>query len=180
MLYKDRKNDIILFMLENSSKPPGFEPKASPVPESLQPPLQPLILKKTGLPPFLLLGLVVFGFLVASVFFAYFSKAIRQKTVGMRQASSLSSAGNASSGSFVEVVPPPRAQAAVETVVAQDHPLPAMLLSGILFSDRESFALINGRIVREGAMIDGAKLEKISSDRVELSFEGRKIILRSK
>jgi hypothetical protein len=41
-------------------------------------------------------------------------------------------------------------------------------------------ALINGRVVPEGGMVDGAKIEKISSDEVELSFEGQKIILRSR
>jgi type II secretory pathway component PulC len=164
-------------MLENSSKPLGPEPKTSPVSESLQPPLQPLSLKKTGLPPLLLWGLVIFGFLVASALFAYFSKAGRSKTPDARQATLLSSAGNAS---FMEVIPSPRAPTAVESAVEQERPLPALALSGILFSDRESLALINGRMVHEGAMIDGAKLEKVSSDRVELSFDGHKIILRSK
>ncbi|MFB3919436.1 MAG: general secretion pathway protein GspB [Candidatus Velamenicoccus archaeovorus] len=58
--------------------------------------------------------------------------------------------------------------------------MPTLSLSGILYSDAESLALINGKVVPEGGTVDGAKVEKISSDEVELSFEGQKIVLRSR
>ena len=52
---------------------------------------------------------------------------------------------------------------------------------GIMYSGEgsENFAILNGKIVSPGMMISGARLEKIGPDRVELSFDERKIILRS-
>jgi type II secretory pathway component PulC len=68
-----------------------------------------------------------------------------------------------------------------EAVAVAEKPLPTLKLGGILFSSDEgaSMALINGKVVREGATIEGARLVKVSTEKVELEFEGRKISIRA-
>jgi len=59
--------------------------------------------------------------------------------------------------------------------------LPDLALSGVFFDKKgESFALINGRIVKEGDLIKGAKLVQILSDRVEMEIEGFPFSVRIK
>ena len=53
-------------------------------------------------------------------------------------------------------------------------------LSGIVFSEKGSWAVINDSIVREGDMIEGAKLLKIEEESVELAFPDKKLILNLK
>ncbi len=150
------------------------QPQAPTTPsQPLKQPLQPLDLKKTGLPPLLLVGFVFLGFVVAAVLFAYFSKPTAQPKAPLAAAPTVSATA-------MEVVPAPVPATAVDSVPAEERPLPVLTLSGILFGPEGSLALINGRIVREGGMVEGAKLVKVSSDRVELSFDDQKIILRSK
>lgn len=61
------------------------------------------------------------------------------------------------------------------------RPMPSINLSGIIFDEQKGgLALINGKIVKEGYTIDGIKLERVYSDKVEMSFEGKKFILRSR
>lgn len=50
-------------------------------------------------------------------------------------------------------------------------------LSGIVFSEKGSWAVINHSIVREGDMIKGARLLKIEEESVELVFPDKKLIL---
>lgn len=150
------------------NQPQGAKPPSQPLKE----PLQPLDLKKTGLPPLALVGFVFLGFVAAAVLFAYFSKSAQPKVAPAQVP--------AAPVTIMEVVPAPVTETAPENIPAEDRPVPVLTLSGILFGPEGSLALINGRIVREGGMVDGAKLEKISSDRVELSFDGQKVILRSK
>lgn len=50
-------------------------------------------------------------------------------------------------------------------------------LSGIVFSEAESWAVINDTIVSEGDTIKGAKLLKIEEKSVELAFPDKKLIL---
>lgn len=126
--------------------------------------------------------IVVFGvggFFLAAALFAFFSGSKKAQKLPKPQAAPVA----------VPSVPAPAAPApVVETPQPQNPPaesavpstMPALSLSGILYSDAESLALINGRVVPEGGMVDGAKVEKISSDEVELSFEGQKIVLRSR
>lgn len=58
--------------------------------------------------------------------------------------------------------------------------LPSLTLSGIIFDETGSLALINGRIVKEGYLIDGVKLEKVYADKIELNFEGKKFFLKAR
>ena len=50
-------------------------------------------------------------------------------------------------------------------------------LSGIVFSEKESFCLINGRVLKLGETIDGAAIVKITKDQVTLNSNGEKILL---
>lgn len=50
--------------------------------------------------------------------------------------------------------------------------IPELELSGLAVSGSESWAVINGRVVRLGDTVKGAKITGIYSNRVELEFEG--------
>ena len=47
------------------------------------------------------------------------------------------------------------------------------VLNGIFFSDNDGYALVNNQIVRENDLVDGAKVQKITSGSVELNQEGK-------
>ncbi len=49
--------------------------------------------------------------------------------------------------------------------------LPSLVLSGIFFSEDQGYALINNRIVKEGDLIDGAVLVRVSLNEVELKSQ---------
>ncbi|MBI5872907.1 MAG: general secretion pathway protein GspB [Candidatus Omnitrophica bacterium] len=154
-----------------------IQPSSAPQ-ELLKPPLQPLDLKKTGLPLYLIIGLVIAGFAGTTVLFAVFSKPNAQKQALKREAATV--LVSPAQTTIVEVAPTLGFETAAESVPKEEKPIPLLTLSGILYGENGSLALINGRVVREGAMIEGARLEKVSADRAELSFEGQKIILRAK
>ncbi len=134
--------------------------------------------RKAGIPPFLLIGFVIIGFIAAALIFTYFSKAKKPQPKSPKASAAVSK--STAPVTLVEVAPLPNAASSAQSSAQQDKPIPSFVLSGILFGEDGSLALINGRVVREGAMVEGAKLEKVSADRVELSFEGQKITLRSK
>lgn len=56
---------------------------------------------------------------------------------------------------------------------------PSLILSGIVAGGNDSFAIIDGRIVKKGDIISGAKVREIYSDRVVLEFDGIEFSLRS-
>ena len=55
---------------------------------------------------------------------------------------------------------------------------PSLTLNGIVSTEGEPLALINNRIAKKGDYIEGAQVVEIFSDRIELIFEGEKIILQ--
>lgn len=55
---------------------------------------------------------------------------------------------------------------------------PLFSLQGIAYDGPASVALINDRMVSVGQQIEGAKVEEIRSDRVQLNHDGEKITLR--
>lgn len=62
----------------------------------------------------------------------------------------------------------------------QQVPLPGggtIELGGIAWSETGPFALINGRVVGPGAVIEGYTLERIGPGHVELTGDGRRILL---
>ena len=59
-------------------------------------------------------------------------------------------------------------------------PRPNLSLNGIVFSASDhnnSYCLINGRIIKVGEGIDGAKLTKVTPEEVTLDYRGETIIL---
>jgi len=62
---------------------------------------------------------------------------------------------------------------------AQENLPPVLALSGVFISDNETYALVNNKIVRKGDIIDGAVVQKIAMDEVELEFGGKTIQLRN-
>ncbi|MDD5282050.1 MAG: hypothetical protein PHC37_05210 [Candidatus Omnitrophica bacterium] len=59
----------------------------------------------------------------------------------------------------------------------QDKPEKNFILNGIFFSDNDGYALVNNQIVREDDSVDGAKVEKITENTVELNNQGNIITL---
>ena len=49
---------------------------------------------------------------------------------------------------------------------------PLLVLNGIFFSENQGYALINNRIVKEGDTVDGAIVDRISLDGVDLNSGG--------
>ena len=47
------------------------------------------------------------------------------------------------------------------------------LIEGVVYTEDDSSALIDGRIIKEGEMIHGASIIKIYRDRVELEKDGK-------
>ncbi len=140
-----------------------------------KPPIEPLKLKNTRIKPVLLVVLFVLGFAGAAGFFAVFSAS------RVRKQEAKQSEIPVATPSVVEIIPMPEPpQQAPKIVQQEEKPVPLLKLSGILFGKEGSLALINGKIRHEGQEVEGAILEKIYSDRVELSFEGKKILIRSK
>ncbi len=58
-------------------------------------------------------------------------------------------------------------------------PPPALILSGIVAGGKESYAIIDGEIVKKSDVISGAKVVEIYSDRVVLEFDGAEFTLRA-
>lgn len=56
---------------------------------------------------------------------------------------------------------------------------PAFKLEGIVVSQEAQYAVLNGTVVIPGEVIDGARLVSIAPDRVELDYQGRKIVLKT-
>lgn len=129
--------------------------------------------KRTGVSPVLFFVLSGVGFVLSAVVFALLSQAPPKKPF---PAASVAPAAETKAAAPASVVPAPR-----KAVVPKEKKQPPSLsLSGILYSPQGSMALINGRVIPEGGLIEGARVEKISSDVVQLNFEGDKIILRSR
>ncbi len=53
-------------------------------------------------------------------------------------------------------------------------------LSGVLYDNQRSLAIINDRVVEEGALINGAKLLEIQLNSVKLSLNGEEFTLKIK
>jgi len=58
-----------------------------------------------------------------------------------------------------------------QTIPSQDKQ--AFVLNGIFFSDNDGYALINNQIVRENDSVDGATVQKITANSVEINQEGK-------
>lgn len=124
--------------------------------------------------------LVIFGFGAAAGIFAFYSKVILPKKSARKQSKAVAPQPRVIPKNMTAVVSPASVPETSQSPSPSQKTTPVLALTGILFGEEGSFALINGKVVAEGAMVDGAKLQKVYSDRVELSFEGKTLILRSR
>ncbi len=58
--------------------------------------------------------------------------------------------------------------------------LPALELQGVILGEDINQAIINGQVVPLGGIIKGARLDSVSKDEVELSYNGKKFFLKVK
>lgn len=151
---------------------------AAPDNSSPKPPLQSPSLKKTGLPTNVLIALVLIGFGLAALIFYFVAQAVTGSR-GQSRVSTASASQAAASKTVVEVLASNQDKPAPAPKILRD--LPTLVLTGIMYSGegRENYVILNGKILTEGGMISGAKLEKIGPNRVELSFDERRIVMRS-
>ena len=54
---------------------------------------------------------------------------------------------------------------------------PPFVITGVFFSENQGYAIINDRVVKQGDVIEGAMVERINADGVELKYEGTLIKL---
>lgn len=136
---------------------------------------------KSKIKIYLLYGLMACSvFFIASIFFAFLQKPLQSNPRVL--------AKNQSQPNLkpdVNIVKEPRREPpSTETITAiQNKPEPLekpkapLTLNGVFFSQDEGYALINNQIVKEGDIVEGAKVERITLEEVELVFEGKPIKL---
>ncbi len=71
----------------------------------------------------------------------------------------------------------PAAQPGITAPLEQKTTADNFILSGIFLSEEENYALVNNKIVRESDFVNGAKIEKITFNTVELDTGEEKITL---
>lgn len=143
-------------------------------------PLEPI--KSSRFTP-LFFWLVVFvfvGFATASALFFFFTNKTAKFSKSKSSRPAQSERLVPAPAPIVETIQPAIPQEPVVMESQKVKPLPSLALSGILFSEQGSVALINGRLVKEGSAIEGATLQKVHSDKVELIFEDKRITLRAR
>jgi|GEM_PF-3638293 len=139
-------------------------------------PATPLEKPKNFSLPKLVFIFAVIGFFLAAMVFALFTKKTDKKNIELK---------NNKINLLSNITAVPQQNASNMTVVPQttesvpERVVPTLTLTGILFSEDGSAALINGRIVPLGGLVDGARVEKIFPHRVELSYDNQTITLRS-
>lgn len=130
--------------------------------------------------------IVVFGFFLAAAVFAFFinprkKSPIRAKNTPPLAAPAVKTEKPASSVPATPIVSAAAPAAPVSSSFSgENEGVPSMLLTGILYSEEGSLALIDGKVVSEGGSINGATVTRIGSDEVELTYEGQAIVLRSR
>lgn len=119
--------------------------------------------------------LLVTGPIVAPVFFNNPSS----KIISMpSEAISASSLGASPKGQYaVEEMPLSTRSSSAILSPATKTTGPRFRLSGVVYSEAESYCLINGKVVKVGEEIGNARVEKISPDEVVLNSSGETIVL---
>lgn len=123
---------------------------------------------------YLIYALVVgVGIVIANLFFNFFSKVpsrtyLEASKGGEVSKIALPTVNIAKETSAVEVIKP-------SSSVTKESP--SLALNGIFYSDNQGYALINNQIVKEGDSVSGANVKVISSNEVELDYEGQVIKL---
>ncbi|MCG2714474.1 MAG: hypothetical protein L6308_06535 [Candidatus Omnitrophica bacterium] len=77
----------------------------------------------------------------------------------------------------IKTIPPISVVTPGPTLEENKTPQANFVLSGIFFSDNDSYALVNNKIVRENDSVDGARVKTITANTVELDSGGMLITL---
>lgn len=127
---------------------------------------------KPKLKTYLVYALVIcLGFFIASQLFSLFSKPLEKTTLPQVLPKDTAKAAPSKTN-------PPDSKANLITAPEpKKEPLHPFVLNGIFFSQGEGYALINNQIVKEGDMVDGAKVLKITLEEIALDAEGSMITL---
>ncbi|MEI6831530.1 MAG: hypothetical protein WCK61_02365 [Candidatus Omnitrophota bacterium] len=72
----------------------------------------------------------------------------------------------------IKTIPPILVVTPGPTLEENKTPQVNFVLSGIFFSNNDSYALVNNKIVRENDSVDGATVKTITANTVELDSEG--------
>ena len=72
----------------------------------------------------------------------------------------------------IKTIPPILVVTPGPTLEENKTPQVNFVLSGIFFSDNDSYALVNNKIVRENDSVDGATVKTITANTVELDSGG--------
>jgi len=138
-----------------------------------------LAMKKFTLPPLdarnvaLFIAVACIGMFIAYQAFRFLEAPLRKQQVILQQSSP-----QPLSAPVKEAVPALASVPAPAPPVVETGRQPTLILNGILCSQDEDLALINGRVVKEGEKIEGAVVRSISEESVVLEFGGKRIILR--
>jgi hypothetical protein len=133
--------------------------------------------------------LVCVGIFIANTFFSFLSQASKAKTsspvaqtqqvsINKTQPSALPQELLSTESTRQEISPPEIKEPSLPIVAdVQRQSLPTLILNGVFFSQDEGYALVNNQIVKEGDLVDGARVKQITLDTVELDFQGSVIKL---
>lgn len=108
---------------------------------------------------------VCLGLFIASIFFNLFTRHLQVNDFKEVQDVNLSQALPKDSNST----------ALTAEFKKESHP--SLVLNGVFFSQNQGYALINNQIVKEGDMVEGARVLRIGLEEVELELEGLTIKL---
>jgi len=115
-------------------------------------------------------AIVCIGLFIGYIFFSFLS---RPGYSAMKQAVKTSVKDNNS----LSVEETPLGNVPVVSAAPEKKPHDPWVLNGIFFSQDEGYALINNQIVKEGDLIAGGKVKRITLDEVGLVYDGREITL---
>ncbi len=131
-------------------------------------------------------AVVIAGFFIASILFNFFMTKHSGKPARIKQANpnkkgqpKLNGNRNLSNKPAAAKIPPPQQNilspilTKISTEIKQRQAPEGLILNGLFFSEnQDSFALINNQILKEGDVINGAKVKRISLNEVELERNG--------
>lgn len=108
-------------------------------------------------------SVICVGFFVAYIFFGLFTKLLKTSTTVQPDVIQKEA----------DLPPPAPPSTDIQRPLAQ----PSLTLNGVFFSEDQGYALINNRIVKEGDLIDGVTVVRITLEEIDLNFQGQDIKL---
>lgn len=114
------------------------------------------------------------GFFIANFFFGFLAKPINTHDNIVAKTQTIPEAP------MPEVALPKETKVTPVTDQTPKESLPSLVLNGVFFSQDKGYALINNQIVKEGDMIGGSEVVRITLDEVELETAGSTFKLSNK